>query len=224
MKIHSQLKDRIIMKKLFLLALAVISMGNFINAQNNETDYREDFKFGLKIGANYANIYDSHGEEFRADGKLGFATGAFLSIPISKYIGVQPEVLISQKGFKATGEFFGSSYELVRTTTYLDIPLFVSVKPSEFFTIMAGPEYSYLLKQKDTFTNSLIDYEQEQEFTNDDIRKNTLSLIVGADINIKPIVIGLRAAWDLQENQGDGTSNTPRYKNVWYQMTFGYRF
>lgn len=212
------------MKKVFLLSLAIISMAGFLKAQSSETDFREDVKFGLKIGANYSNVYDSHGEEFRADGKLGLATGAFLSIPISTYIGVQPEVLISQKGFKATGEIFGSPYELVRTTTYLDIPLFVSFKPSEFFTLLAGPEYSYLLKQKDTFSNSLINYEEEQEFTNDDIRKNTLSFIMGGDVNISSIVIGLRAGWDLQENQGDGTSNTPRYKNVWYQMTFGYRF
>ncbi|MFO7789929.1 MAG: porin family protein [Bacteroidales bacterium] len=212
------------MKKMILLIVAVTSIVTFVNAQSSKTDFREDFKFGLKIGANYSNVYDTHGEEFRADGKLGLATGAFISIPLSQYIGIQPEILLSQKGFKATGEIFGSPYEMVRTTTYLDIPLFFSFKPSEFFTLLAGPEYSYLLKQKDTFTNSLISYEQEQEFSNDNIRENTLSLIVGSDVNIKSIVIGLRAGWDLQENEGDGTSNTPRYKNVWYQMTFGYRF
>lgn len=212
------------MKKMILLIVAVTSMVTFVNAQSSKTDFREDLKFGLKIGANYSNVYDTHGEEFRADGKLGLATGVFISIPFGTYLGIQPEILLSQKGFKATGEIFGSPYEMVRTTTYLDIPLFFSFKPSEFFTLLAGPEYSYLLKQKDTFTNSLISYEQEQEFSNDNIRKNTLSLIVGSDINIKSIVIGLRAGWDLQENEGDGTSNTPRYKNVWYQMTFGYRF
>jgi hypothetical protein len=74
-------------------------MENFIIAQDNETGFRENFKFGLKIGAKckclrltWKNIY--------ADRKLGLATGAFLSIPISKYIGVQPEILISQKGYK----------------------------------------------------------------------------------------------------------------------------
>jgi hypothetical protein len=34
----------------------------------------------------------------------------------------------------------------------------------------------------------------------------------------------LRGSWDLKNNNGDGTSTTPRYKNVWYQATVGYRF
>ncbi len=212
------------MKKLIVLAVAIISMAGFVKAQDNETDYREQFTFGLKIGANYSNVYDSKGEEFRADGKFGLATGAFLSIPLSKYIGIQPEVLLSQKGFKGSGSFLGYSYEMVRTTTYLDIPLFFAFKPSEFLTLLAGPQFSYLLKQKDSFSSSLFSYEQEEEFSNDNIRKNTLCFAMGGDINVKAIVVGARVGWDLQDNAGDGTSDTPRYKNVWYQMTIGYRF
>jgi hypothetical protein len=34
------------------------------------------------------------------------------------------------------------------------------------------------------------------------------------------IVIGARAGWDLLNNKGDGTSTTPRYKNMWYQATW----
>lgn len=212
------------MKKFIVLAVAIISMAGFVKAQDNETDYREQFKFGLKIGANYSNVYDTRGEEFQADGKFGFAGGAFLSIPLGKYIGIQPEILLSQKGFKGSGSFLGFSYEMVRTTTYLDIPLFFSFKPSEFLTLQAGPQFSYLLKQKDSFSSSLFSYEQEEEFSNDNIRKNTLGFVTGLDINVKAIVVGARVGWDLQDNAGDGTSDTPRYKDVWYQMTIGYRF
>lgn len=199
-------------------------IASIATSQNEETDFREQLKFGIKIGANYSNVYDSEGEEFRADGKIGLATGAFISIPISKYIGIQPEILLSQKGFKASGRFLGTDYEMVRTTTYLDIPLFFSFKPSEFLTLQAGPQFSYLLKQKDAFSSTLFNYEQEEEFSNDNIRKNTLCFVTGADINVKAIVVGVRAGWDLQDNAGDGTSDTPRYKNVWYQITVGYRF
>ncbi len=212
------------MKKIIFIAVAIISMTNLIYAQDNETDFREQFKFGLKIGANYSNIYDSDGEEFKADGKFGLATGAFLSIPISKYLGIQPEILISQKGFKATGTILGSSYKIVRTTTYIDIPLYLAFKPSEFITLLAGPEYSYLLKQKDSFKSSFLSYEQEQDFSNGDYRKNTISFILGGDINVKHVVLSARVGWDIQKNMADGSSTNPRYKNVWYQMTVGYRF
>jgi len=132
--------------------------------------------------------------------------------------------LISQKGFKATGRILGGTYSFTRTTTYLDIPLLFSIKPSEFITLQVGPQYSYLLKQNDVFTNASTSIEQEQEFVNDNIRKNTLCFTGGADINLKHVVLGARAGWDILNNNGDGSSTTPRYKNVWYQATIGYRF
>jgi hypothetical protein len=76
------------------------------------------FQFGLKIGSNYSNIYDSNGENFDAKGKFGLAGGVFMAIPISKFLGVQPEVLFSQKGYKQTGTFLGNTYDLTRTTSY----------------------------------------------------------------------------------------------------------
>ena len=210
------------MKKIILIIGAVTTMANFSSAQ--ETDLRERLLFGLKAGVNYSNVYDTQGEEFQADPKLGLAAGAFIAIPIGKYLGIQPEVLYSQKGFKATGRILGGNYEFTRTTNFIDVPLLVSFKPSEFLTLLAGPQYSYLIKQSDVFANSSTSILQEQEFENDNIRKNILCLTGGADLTLKHIVLGARVGWDIQNNNGDGTSSTPRYKNVWYQATVGYRF
>ena len=102
---------------------------------------------------NYAKVYDAKGDDFIAEPKWGFAGGAFLSIPIGTYIGIRPEVMFSQKGFKATGNVIGLPYNLTRTTTFIDVPLFLSLKVSEFITVMAGPQFSYLIKQVDSFGN-----------------------------------------------------------------------
>ncbi|MBL7882745.1 MAG: PorT family protein, partial [Bacteroidia bacterium] len=166
----------------------------------------------------------TRGEEFNADAKFGFVGGAVIRIPIGKYFGVQPEILISQKGFRGNGTILGSRYDFVRTTTYVDVPLQFALKPSEFFTVVAGPQYSYLVNQRDVFTNSINSYSQEQEFKNDNIRKNIFGVVGGIDINLKHIVLGARVGWDIQNNNGDGTSDTPRYKNVWFQGTVGYAF
>lgn len=152
------------------------------------------------------------------------AVGGFAAIPIGKLFGIQPEFLLSRKGFKANGSILGSSYQLTRTTTYIDVPIMFQLKPISFLTLLAGPQYSYLIKQNDVFTNSLTSYAQEQEFKHDNVRKNIMSLICGADFGINQVVLGLRLAWDVQNNVGDGTATTPRYKNIWYQATFGYRF
>ncbi len=218
------------MKKKIIVIAVLFSLVNLatIQAQENDsenrTDYRSKFMFGLKAGANYSNVYDSQGEEFQADAKFGGVGGVFVAIPIGKYLGVQPEILYSQKGFKATGRLLGNTYEFTRTTSYVDIPLMFAFKPSEFITILAGPQYSYLVKQKDVFANGSTSIEQETEFVNENARKNILCFIGGADITMKHIVLGARVGWDLQTNIGDGTSITPRYKNVWYQATIGYRF
>ena len=212
------------MKKLTLITATILSFTAITVAQENSTDNRTKLAFGLKAGLNYSNVYDSQGEEFNANAKFGLAAGATLAIPFGKYLGIQPEILVSQKGFKASGNLLASRYDFTRTTTYLDIPLQVALKPSEFITLLAGPQFSYLLNQRDVFTSSTTSYEQEQEFKNENIRKNIFGLVGGFDINLRHITLGARAGWDIQNNNGDGTATTPRYKNVWFQGTIGYAF
>jgi hypothetical protein len=213
------------MKKAILtIALITLSVSNSIAQESTSIDNREKLFFGLKVGTNYSNVYDSESEDFVADSKFGLAAGAFVSIPLGKFIGVQPEILFSQKGFKSSGTFLGTEYKATRTTNFIDVPLLFAVKPVEFITILFGPQYSYLMKQKDEFTSGSFSSSEEEEFTNDNIRKNTFSLIGGADLNFNNFVVGIRSGWDLKNNQGDGSSTTPRYKNMWYQATVGYRF
>ncbi len=212
------------MKTLVLMVVAFAFTALNSSAQVKVTDQREKFMIGAKAGLNYSNVYDTKGEEFEADPKFGIAAGAFVSIPIGKLIGVQPEILYSEKGCKATGKILGTDFTFTRTSTFIDVPLLFAFKPSSFLTLLAGPQYSYLVKQKDEFTNVIINDAQEQEFTNDNIRKNTLCFKGGVDINIDHFVFSARAGWDILNNKGDGTNTIPRYKNVWYQATVGFRF
>lgn len=147
------------MKKTLFLLLIITSMATMANAQGDGPS------LGVKAGANFSNVYDEQGEDFKADGKIGFAGGAFLSIPIFKVLGVQPEVLFSQKGFKATGTVLASPYSVTRTTNYIDVPLMVFVKPIPQLSILAGPQYSYLLKQKDVFEGAGITVLQKNSTT-----------------------------------------------------------
>ena len=172
--------------------------------------------FGVKAGVNLSNVYDTKGQEFDNEAKFGLATGAFLAIPFGEYVGIQPEVLYSQKGFKATGTLG----EFTRTTNWLDVPVYLAIKPSPIITLLAGPQYSYLLEGKYDFNSPL----GSGGFDNDDPRKSMWSVAGGIDLNLDNVVIGGRAGWDLQENNKNGTTTTPRYKNVWLQATFGFRF
>lgn len=88
---------------------------------------------------------------------------------------------------------------------------------------MVGPQYSYLFKQIDNFKGLGADSSVITDFENDNIKKNTFSLAIGADLNFNNFVVGVRAGWDLTNNNGNGNSETPRYKNAWAGLTVGVR-
>lgn len=212
-----------------ILLFAMIALSGFNSYSQTENtptkvDHRDHLLFGVKLGLNYSNVYDAQGDNFVADAKFGVALGGFVSIPIGSFIGVQPELLYSQKGYKSSGTFLGTSYSMTRTTDFLDIPIYFVVKPVENISLLFGPQYSYLLKRTDDFTGGSLTASDIQTYTNDNLRKNIFGLAGGLDINIDHLIIGLRAAWDTTSNNGDGTSSTPRYKNMWYQATLGFRF
>ena len=209
------------MKKLIIIGITLSAFLEGLHAQ--ETDMREKFTFGAKAGVNVSNVWDERGEDFEADAKIGFAGGFFFGIPLGKVLGIQPEILISQKGFQGSGSLLGFPYTFKRTLTYLDIPILLQVKPVEYVTLVAGPQFAYLLRQKNE--NSFGDYSQEleEEFDNNNIRKNMLGFVAGFDVNISFVVVSARIGWDFQYNDGEGNSTAPRYKNQWVQFTMGVR-
>jgi hypothetical protein len=191
---------------------------------NYNRDVRDRFQFGLKAGANYSNIYDVTSENFAADYKFGFVGGIFMSIPLGKFLGIQPEFLYSEKGYESTGSIEGSDYSNTHSAKYLDIPIHLQLKPNEVLTILLGPQFSYLLDKDNDFSDSFLTDEQEQNFDNIDIDKFTFGLSGGLDINFGHVVLGGRIGWDLTQNNGEGTAISPQYRNLWYQATLGFRF
>jgi hypothetical protein len=209
------------MNKIILTIASFAFMAGSIKAQDNSNDLRDKLQFGIKAGANFSNVYDTKDQTFNANYKLGFAAGAFISIPLGKLIGIQPEMMFSQKGYKATGTLLIADYEFTHTVNYIDVPLLFAFKPSPYVTLLAGPQYSFLIKQKDVFKSGGLTINEEQDFKND---RSVLCFLGGFDVNVNQFVFGARAGWDIQDNNGDGTSTSPRYKNMWYQATLGFKF
>ncbi|OFX83962.1 MAG: hypothetical protein A2W99_03590 [Bacteroidetes bacterium GWF2_33_16] len=212
------------MKKLLLLVISILFLTNLSNAQNDDIVLGKNIQVGIKAGVNLSNVYDTKGEEFEADSKFGFVVGVFGVIPVWKKFGIQPEILFSQKGFKGTGSILTYKYNFIRTSNFIDIPLFISFKPVKLVTLLAGPQFSYLFKQNDSFDDGISNIIIEEEFKNEDVRNNLVCFVFGGDLNFEYVVFGVRAGWDIQNNNKDGSSSTPRYKNVWYQATIGLKF
>lgn len=211
---------------IFFLSSSIVSgqASNSSVADHSQHSWRHAVNFGLKIGVNYSNVYSVEAESFNTDPKFGLATGMFLTIPLGEALQLQPEILFSQKGYQASGSLLGQTYVITRTSNYIDVPLLIGVKAFKELTILAGPQYSFLISQKNKFENSSTSIAQETLFDNENLRKNTFCFTGGFDLNFDQAIVGARVGWDLYKNNQDGTSSTPRYKNVWYQLCVGYRF
>jgi hypothetical protein len=117
-------------------------------AQNAPTtdpsDQRTNFQLGIKAGINYSNLYDEQGQNLYATSLLGFAGGAFLSIPIGTYLGVQPEVLYSQKGYTGTG---GTGVGEIGQFSYTDRLDFLDI--SLYFSLLFRSNYKIKFKTQE---------------------------------------------------------------------------
>jgi hypothetical protein len=204
-------------------ALFIGAIGFAQDSSIPSSDSRESVQFGVKAGVNFANVYDEENQEFVAEGKAGFAAGAFVSLPLGKFIGFQPEVMYSQKGFKSTSTILGTEFEFKRTSTFIDIPLQLQIKPIEQISILVGPQFSYLVETKDELNGNSSTTEEDQ-INQDNLKKNIFGFVVGADINLENFVISGRAGWDISKSDKDGNESDPRYKNQVVQLTLGYRF
>ena len=65
--------------------------------------------------------------------------------------------------------------------------------------------------------------EAQEEFNNENIRKNILGAVAGFDVNLTNFVISGRVSFDFLTNNGDGTNTTLRYKNELVQLTVGFK-
>jgi len=206
-----------------LFGIALISEGQPYTTAEAIPATRLSWNIGMKAGINLSGAYGVTGEKFDAKPTVGFVGGLFFEIPLNKSLILQPELLLSQRGFKATGSIDSDHYNLTRTSTYLDIPIFIAFKPTDMVKLLAGAQYSHLLRQHDVFSSNPSGVPEEQ-FRDDLLRKNTVCFLFGAEFNKKRFALSSRLGWDILSNRkSTRESSTPHYRYVWYQFMIGYK-
>ncbi|UOQ96474.1 PorT family protein [Hymenobacter sp. 5317J-9] len=107
---------------------------------------------------------------------LGFGVGAALRVPVSRQgaVAVQPEVLLSQRGYKLQADQTAGmaagvakrTYEQTRGLTYLDVPLLANIGLGGWY-LEAGPQLSLLLRahSETRTTTSYVTAAPDQEAT-----------------------------------------------------------
>lgn len=210
-----------------MIATAALLLAGAVNvkAQTTSTsDKKDGLHFGVRAGVNLSNLIKDGADNSTTGSKLGFNAAAFLEIPVTTGFSVQPELQFSQKGYKSSGSIAGSPYEYKLTTNFIEVPLLAKFKPTKNFGILVGPQFSFLTSTQTKFTVNNSTVENLVKTDNDNLRKNILGGVLGIEAASGPVVFNLRYNLDFQNNNGDGSSSIPKYKNQVIALGVGFRF
>jgi len=86
------------------------------------------------------------GDTYRGYNKLGFNIGGFVNYQISYKTTIQIELNFTQKGSKHNPDYENNDYsQYIMTLNYMEMPLLLSYKISENFSLELGPSMGYLI-------------------------------------------------------------------------------
>lgn len=187
------------MKKINLLFFILLFSASAAVAQ-------AQFAVGVKGGLNFAKFDATEfGESVK--GKTGFHGGAFALIKLSK-IGIQPELIFSQQGSKATFD----SGKGEGNFDYINIPVMLKLYTVAGINLQLGPQFGFLSRA-----------EIEGENVKSSFKNSDLSLGIGAGWDL-PFGLTIDARYNLGLSKIE--DNDPAYeavKNQVLQVSLGYK-
>ncbi len=135
---------------------------------------------GLKAGLNSANVSVDPDQNFELGSRTGLAFGGYLEIDPLGPLGVQADVLFSQKGTKLSQ---GSQESTVKIT-YIEIPvvakLSIPLAPTMTYNVHAGPALGFKLSEG---------FDPDQDNGDEDSFKSSdLGLVVGLGLTVNALV------------------------------------
>ncbi|MFC6221634.1 porin family protein [Hymenobacter artigasi] len=191
------------MKKV-ILSLAILA-GVTSAAQAQST------RFGVKAGANLASFSGDNSSNYK--NLVGLSAGVMADFGFSDLLSFHPELLYSQKGFKAESGGVSGQARL----SYIDLPLLLRVNADGLF-FEAGPQVGFLTSQKTEVAGTTL------STSTDGLRKVDVGYIAGVGYQLSS---GLE--FGVRYNGGISDINDPsvtgdKQRNSVFQFQVGYLF
>lgn len=209
------------MKKPLLILFLILMTADIslISGQPNRYNYKRlqsKLGFGVKAGVNLAS-QTSSGSGLNIDVKsiVRVNAGGYCNYFLTRYFGVQGEILISGKGAHWE-DYYDDMKDLI---TYFDVPLLVKYQPAQFVNVHAGVQAAFRIRatQKDMETGirtSINDYYSFSEY----------GLVGGIEANLpNKINLTLRYIYGITPATTDVKYINPWRNNI-IQFSAGYRF
>jgi len=207
--------------------------------------------FGIKSGANFANVYNVE-DSLDYKTKTGFIVGGFFRFDLNNHLAIQPEAYFSMKGTRGGGaetyNYYGvtvtDTYEYTFKLNYLEIPVLLKykipasgkLKPSLFvgpcvaFKLSARLTGSY--KHEETYASyydsGYYSYTTNVDEEVDAVERMDFGLVVGAGLDIEmgstSLVIEARYNLGLTGLSKFADASDPGAKNAAFTLMMGIAF
>jgi len=213
------------MKKLILTTLSLVAF-TFSNAQTND-DTATGASFGVKGGANFSNLYTEDVDDNNV--LTCFNVGFFVTMPITEFLAIQPEVLYSRKGAELVYNNAFATGTAKFKLNYIEVPVLLKINLTKNFNVHAGPYFAYLIDGDVTNESSSGNFDFEENLSNDDFNKFDYGLSAGLGFDFDSFGIGARYNYGLakvgKERDFLGTNYTfPDGKNSNLSIYAAFKF
>ena len=163
----------------------------------------QTWHFGPKIDVNYSAI---DGNGLKNKYSLGFQVGGFAEYNITKHWAIQPELLYSWSQYRKADDFltyynnYGRSAagDKINLAT-ISVPLLVRYNINKIISVLAGPQYSYLIYDDEDLLKN-----DRQAFKNSEISANA-----GVQVNLD------RVGFYARYNKGLSNINDVDERYTW---------
>lgn len=109
-----------------------------------QMSYAQSVQFGIKAGANYANVT---GSKINTNAIVNYHAGIVAKIGLTKGLSFQPELLYTTQGASYESALADYKNEL----GYIVIPAMLQIHLSKSITLDMGPQVGFLLNEKNIF-------------------------------------------------------------------------
>ncbi len=176
----------------------------------------QDRGLGVKGGVNLASQH-TDGSDSSLDARTGLVAGAFWTLPLTSWLGVQVEGLYSMKGARVNFEGVKSTLQL----DYFEVPVLARVPfggGHRRYFVAGGPSLGLRLRAR---TRTKFSGATEDIDVADQVERLDVGIAGGGGVELGSLVIDARYTYGLTDIDKDEAAKT---RNRAIAVTAGFRF
>jgi hypothetical protein len=216
------------MKKISFFTLGLFASFTIFAQQKLTTSMTVAPRFGIKAGANFAEIKVSDGSAPSTQNRGSFNAGFLYNLPLGGMLRLQPELYYSGQGSRFSQSYTNPNYTVNYTDKlgYINLPVLLQFQTEGGFYVEVGPQLGYLISAKQDITGNTI--ANSETNIKDQLKKMDIAGAGGIGY-LSRVGLGIDARYvygfrDIYDREDNNNTNVPEMKNRVIQVGIFYQF